>query len=188
MKHSKTHGLMVGLLGLALWPAGCSTDEGRWERLNADGQTAYQAGRYAEAGESLLAALQEAERFGEQDPRLGTSLNELALLYHAQGDYAQAQPLYQRALTIVENALGREHPDVVTSLNNLAELYREQGNYAEAKLLLQRSLAIRENALATALENYAALLRGADRETEAAKMEARARAIRAKYFRENPPK
>ncbi len=146
MKHSKTHGLMAGLLGLALWPAGCSTDEGRWERLSADGQTAYQAGRYAEAEEPLLAALQEAERFGEQDPRLATSLS------------------------------------------NLAELYRAQGNYAEAKLLLQRSLAIRENGLAKALENYAALLRGADRETEAEKMEARARAIRAKYFRENPPK
>ncbi len=74
------------------------------------------------------------------------------------------------------------------SLNNLAELYRQQGNYAEAAPLYRRSLAIMENALgpehpnvATSLENYAALLREIGRADEAAEMEARAKAIRAKY-------
>ena len=36
------------------------------------------------------------------------------------GDYAKAEPLYQRALKISEKALGPEHPDTATSLNNLA--------------------------------------------------------------------
>ena len=31
-----------------------------------------------------------------------TDLNNLALLYHAQGRYAEAEPLYRRALAIVE--------------------------------------------------------------------------------------
>ncbi len=51
----------------------------------------------------------------------------------------------------------------------------------------QRSLAIRENALgpehpdvAQTLENYAALLRQTGRSADATKMEARAKAIRAK--------
>ena len=51
-----------------------------------------------------------------------------------------------------------------------------------------RSLAIKEKVLgpehpsvATSLENYAALLRETGRADEAAEMEARAKAIRAKY-------
>ncbi len=63
----------------------------------------------------------------------------------------------------------------------------------EAEPLYKRALAIREKALgpkhpdlATALENYASLLRKTERTTEATKMEARAEAIRAKHARENP--
>ena len=45
-------------------------------------------------------------------PTSATSLNNLAVLYQAQGRYAEAEPLYQRALAIREKALGPEHPDV----------------------------------------------------------------------------
>ncbi len=107
--------------------------------------------------------------------------------YHAQGRYAQAEPLYQRALTIWEKALGPEHPHVATSLNNLAGLYEAQGRYAQAEPLYKRSLAILERALgpehphvARTLENYAALLRQTARADEAERMEARAKTIRAK--------
>ena len=72
--------------------------------------------------------------------------------------------------------------------NNLAGLYRAQGNYTEVEPLYRRSLAIREKALepehldfAASLENYAELLRETYRPNEAAEMEARAKAIRAKY-------
>ena len=40
--------------------------------------------------------------------------------------------------------------------------------------------------MATALENYARLLRTTGRSTEAASMEARAKAIRAKHAEQNP--
>ena len=78
---------------------------------------------------------------------LAPSLNNLAVLYQAQGRYAEAEPLYKRALAIREKALGPDHPDVGTRLNNLAGLYRAQGRYAEAEPLYQRALAIREKAL-----------------------------------------
>ncbi len=77
---------------------------------------------------------------------------------------------------------------MATSLNNLASLYQDQGNDAAAEPLYRRSLAIKEKVLgpdhpdvATSLENYAALLRETGRVDEAAEMEARAKAIRAKY-------
>ncbi len=97
----------------------------------------------------FLAALKEAEKFGEQDPRLATSLNNMAELYRIRGEYAEAELLIQRALAIREKALGPEHPYVAPSLNNLAALYRDQGKYAEAEPLYQRALAIREKALGT---------------------------------------
>ena len=75
------------------------------------------------------------------------SLNNLAALYADQGRYADAEPLYKRALAIREKALGPDHPDVATSLNNLAELYRDQGRYADAEPLYKRALAIYEKAL-----------------------------------------
>ena len=64
-----------------------------------------------------------------------------------RGDYAKAEPLYQRALAIREKALGPEHPDVARSLNNLANLYHDRGDYAKAEPLYQRALAIREKSL-----------------------------------------
>ena len=38
---------------------------------------------------------------------MALNLNNLALLYEAQGRNAEAEPLYKRALAIYEKALGR---------------------------------------------------------------------------------
>jgi tetratricopeptide (TPR) repeat protein len=68
----------------------------------------------------------------------------LAELYREQGNYAEAEPLYQRELRIREQALGPEHPDVAYPLNGLAILYSDQSNYAKAEPLYQRALVIQE--------------------------------------------
>jgi tetratricopeptide (TPR) repeat protein len=67
------------------------------------------------------------------------SLNNLASLYDSQGQYAKAEPLYNRALTIREKALGLEHPDVATCLENYA--------LQEAEPLEARARTIRANGL-----------------------------------------
>ena len=77
---------------------------------------------------------------------MATSLNNLAALYDTQGQYATAEPLYQRALVIREKAMSPEHPDVAESLDNLAGLYRAKGQYAKAESFYQRALAIWEKA------------------------------------------
>ena len=113
----------------------------------AAGNAAYQQGKYLEAEGLFVTALDVAERFGPEDPRLATSLNNLALLYKSQGRYEAAEPLHKRALAIKEKALGPDHPDVATSLNNLAGLYRAQGRYEAAEPLDKRALVIWEKAL-----------------------------------------
>ena len=73
---------------------------------------------------------------------MATTLNNLALLYRHQRHCAQAEPLYKRALTIYEKALGPDHPSVGTSLNNPAQLYRATGRDREAEALEQRAARI----------------------------------------------
>ncbi len=71
-------------------------------------------------------------------------------------------------------------------MNEEAIALSSAGKFSQAEVLIERSLAILEKALgpehphvATSLGNYAALLRKTNREAEAARMEAHAKAIRA---------
>src|SRR5439155_3669796 len=59
-------------------------------------------------------------------------LNNLPEDYHAQGDYARAEPLLQRALAIREKALGPAHPDVAGTKGNLGGLYLARGQFTAA--------------------------------------------------------
>ena len=58
--------------------------------------------------------------------------------------YAEAEPLYRRALMIWEKHSGPDHAQVAHSLKGLANLYFEQGKYAEAESLYRRALSIWE--------------------------------------------
>ena len=85
MKIHNANWLLVGLVFLALWPAHAPAQGGLWETYMAAGAKAYQRGDYAQAEKQFGAALNEAQGFGPQDPRLATSLNNLAVLYKLQG-------------------------------------------------------------------------------------------------------
>jgi tetratricopeptide (TPR) repeat protein len=70
-------------------------------------------------------------------------LNNLAGLYQAQGQYAAAQPLYERSLAILVKALGPEHPNVARSLENISGLYTGMGKAEEAEQFADRAAKIR---------------------------------------------
>jgi tetratricopeptide (TPR) repeat protein len=119
-------------------------------------------------------------------PAVANSLNNLALLYHNQVRYVDAEPLYRRSLAIKEKALGPDHPDVAQSLNNLAALYQVQGRYSDAERVFKRSLAIREKALgpdhpdvAQSLNNLALLYQEQGRYADALPLVKRAMAQNA---------
>ena len=135
MTSTRTVWLLV--LGVVCVSSSAVVQDTAWEKYNGAGMAAYAHGRHAEAEKHWKAALKEAEKFGERDPRLATSLNNLGLLQSGQGRYTEAEPLFRRALAIREKALGPEHREVAQSLNNLAALYQAQGNHAEGEPLLQ---------------------------------------------------
>jgi len=107
----------------------------------------YQHGKFKDAiplAEKLVALTKRA-RGDDRDTAI--SLNDLALLYQAMGNYAKAEPLFKEALVIQQTALGPEHPTTATILNNLALLYQAMGNHAKAEPLLEEALAIRQKVL-----------------------------------------
>jgi CHAT domain-containing protein/tetratricopeptide (TPR) repeat protein len=124
---------------------------------------------------------------------VAASLNNLAELYRAQGRYADAAPLYERSLVILEKTLGPGHPDVARALNNLAELYTRQGRYADAEALFKRSLTIRETLgpdhpdVAQSLNNLAGLYRRQGRYADAEPLYKRSLAIRENALSSSHP-
>ena len=64
---------------------------------------------YSRAIQTAEEALKVAEKkFGPESPNYATSLNNLASIHHAQGDYDKAEALYKQCLEILENKFWRE--------------------------------------------------------------------------------
>jgi len=64
---------------------------------------------------------------GAEHPDTAQSMNNLAELLRAKGDYEAAEPLYRRALDIFTKVLGEQHPNTITVSGNL-EYCREKMN------------------------------------------------------------
>ena len=93
----------------------------------------------------------DEKALGPDHPDTATALNNLAELYYSMGDYAKAEPLYQRALKIDEKALGPDHPDTATALNNLALLKIDLGEAKDAIPLATRAQQAEEKYLSNIL-------------------------------------
>jgi tetratricopeptide (TPR) repeat protein len=101
-------------------------------------------------------------------------LNQTAAYLRHRARYAEAEPLYQRAMVIWHKTLGAEHPHLAACMNNLGRLYEEQGKYQEAEpwyqlaLDLWTQLRIEDERLAKTLNNLGQLyrLQGKFREAE----------------------
>ena len=74
---------------------------------------------------------------------MANRLNNLAALYRDQGKYAEAEPLFKRALAIDEKALGPDHPTVATIAENLARTLRNLDRDSEAKVYEDQAAKIR---------------------------------------------
>jgi CHAT domain-containing protein/Tfp pilus assembly protein PilF len=104
-----------------------------------------------------------------------------------QGRYAEAEPLYRRALALQEARLGANDPATLLSTNNLAGVLAHLGKDDEAEALYRRAVAGAEQRLgrehastALYLNNLGWLLDRRGRAVEAEALHRRALAIREK--------
>ncbi len=93
-------------------------------------------------------------------------LNQTGAYLRTRAQYAEAEPLYLKALAIWEQTLGPDHKNTAACLNNLALLYEKQAKYELAEPLYLKALAIWEKVLdpldptiAICLNNIAELYR-----------------------------
>ena len=70
-----------------------------------------------------LAATEAAEWLGAGLDTAATILNETALYHHARAAWAEAEPLYQRAIAILDKSLPPDHPNLATARENYAVVY-----------------------------------------------------------------
>ena len=109
------------------------------------------SGQYDQALVIAKKSLEVAENsFYKNHTDVSASMTELAFVYQALGQYTLAEPLFKRALAILEEFEGLDHVSALNTasgLNNLAIMYMFMGQYAQAEPLYKRSLVIRERIL-----------------------------------------
>jgi len=124
----------------------------------------------------------------------GSLMNHLGVLLHVKALYAEAEPLYRRALAIAETHYGPDHTVVATRRNNLAGLLQDTNRPTEAEKLRRQALTLKEKNLesedprdATDINNLATLLHDTNRPAEAEPMYRRALAIAERNFGTDHP-
>ena len=160
-----------------------------WKRLVEEGNDSYSRGKSPEAEVKFLAALEEAEKFGEDDARLALTLNNLAAMYHEQGKYTMAEPHYKRALDIRIRIYGenQNHPDIALNHHNLAVLYSARRMYPMAENHYKLAVTMKEELygkdgpeLINTLTYYAQLMKVQNRLVERQMLAARVKTIASK--------
>lgn len=149
--------LLVGARGFAQDPASAQNDD-TWKDLVMKALYEASAKDYAKSEQSFLQAVKEAERFGAEDARLGTTLNSLGLLYRAEKRYADAETAYRKALAILLRSYGVDSMDVANVNFNIATVMFDQGHQAGAQSFLQRTLVTYENILGSSSGKTASVL------------------------------
>jgi tetratricopeptide (TPR) repeat protein len=156
-------------------------------RLHDDAVSARARGEFATAAALAREALSIFEHaLGPDHPDVANVLNTLAGSYEDQGEYVQAERLYQRSVEIMEPLTGSFEVAMlrVQSLGYLAGIYRIQGRYREAETLYRRALPLAEVSLgpdhlevATCLNNLAVLYKYTAQFGQATRLYRRALAI-----------
>ena len=145
------------------------------------------ANRSAEVKPCLVQALEEWTKAGRDGPETLITLEALAGIYRSDAEYAEAEPLYVRALRIREFAYGTESSELLGTLDSLAYVYFGMKRYADAEPLYNRLLRIWEKSagpehpmFALTLEKMAEFLATQQRYDEASPLVERAAVIRGR--------
>ena len=101
--------------------------------------------------------------------------------------------MLKRALALYEVDLGKDHPDVARCCSKMGRVCLTEDHPVEAEACCKRAVSIYEQIgndpldLATALEDYAAVLSKMGRASEAEKLVARARSLRESVPKSEAP-
>ncbi|MFK4511002.1 CHAT domain-containing protein [Bradyrhizobium daqingense] len=136
----------LALAASACMPTAALAQQGSLAAQGARINELSKAGRYSEAlplAQAMVASLEKSDNGRD----LAAALNNLGQVHAGLGRDDLAEPIYKRAIALMERSVGLDTPLVATELTNLAALYQRQGRFAEAEPLFKRALAVREKSL-----------------------------------------
>jgi CHAT domain-containing protein/Tfp pilus assembly protein PilF len=120
-------------------------------RLRANAVKKFQQSQLDEAVAQLRRALDIRQKYlGPRHIETARTLNDLAFLLRASGQYSEAARLHRQANQLFQEFLGKEHPDTAQGYDNLAGSLLFLGRHAEAEVLYRKALAIRQSVLGEA--------------------------------------
>jgi tetratricopeptide (TPR) repeat protein len=93
--------------------------------------------------------------FGENHQKTSASLNNLAVVYFAQGKYNEAIKLYLEAIKVGKKTIGIKHSEYANNLSNLAVVYYAQGKYDESIKLYLEAIKIDKKTIGIEHPDYA---------------------------------
>lgn len=148
--------------------------EQEWKRFYDSGLESLRDGNFKTAESMWLAALGQAESFGEKDPRFSMTLEYLADTCWYLGDFNQVEAISRRLLSIYRSTLNQEHFRVGKLAYRLATLYHFQQKfglaeplYKQVMTIMMKSLGSNHPELARVMDDYADLLKTTHREDQA---------------------
>lgn len=150
------------------------------------GKLYVQQGKAGQAEPLLRKSLEISRKvLGDQKPETLTRTDGLAQCLIKMGNNQEAESLYHHALDEFEKAYGKNSGYVLNTQLALSSLLAKQGRYAEAAPLLSQAVKTSEKlngpqhaSLSPILDSYADVLEKTNHKSEAAKIKARAKAIR----------
>jgi serine/threonine protein kinase/lipopolysaccharide biosynthesis regulator YciM len=112
------------------------------------GNTYISLGKYEAAKQHLERAMQiRREQLGKEHPDTLYSMGNVAVVYHRQDRYDEAEALCVETLELNRRVLGEEHPQTLDAMNLLGHVYMKQGRHDEAEQLLVKALENRRRVL-----------------------------------------
>jgi serine/threonine protein kinase/Tfp pilus assembly protein PilF len=112
------------------------------------GNTYSDLGLLGEAQKQLARAYELSRKAGgDETPEALGALNDLAVVYWAQGKYDAAEPLWHKLLDTQRRVLGVQDADTLSTMNNVGMVDDTLGKYAEAESLYTQALAIQRRKL-----------------------------------------
>ncbi len=133
-------GVLSFLLCLVTGCPGPSEWDQQWQHI----QSTLQKGHVQEAKKMLQNILPSLRNNDSTDERHGQVIYQLAEIASLEGNLAQAESYYWKALPLIAQSLGPEHLHMADPLTEIARLYTQKNQPEVALPLIKRALAIRE--------------------------------------------
>lgn len=182
---------VLGCVGVTGWLFGntnhpqVAEHQSAWSLRQQIGQQRFDKKDFSGAEKEYLAAVKEAEKFGDGNVRLVSSLERLAAVYQAEGKPAEHENIEQRIaelkqlkeigdkegnlyeLAAMTLSMVPEDPSkldaakqkaLVDKMNHLSQLFLDQGDFDKSQELLSRALAMQKQTRQTDDPQFATTL------------------------------